>query len=40
MFIQQRSTQAASGGAEELSVRQKALRRQIDLTEQSIYSKQ
>ncbi len=36
---QLRSAQAAPGGAEELGKRQKALRRKVDLTERSIYSK-
>lgn len=38
-FLQQRSTQAASDGAEELAARQQARRRQVELTERSIYSK-
>lgn len=38
-FLQQRSAQAASDGAEELQTRQRARQRQIELTERSIYSK-
>ena len=38
-FLQQRSAQAASGDADEVQARQKARRRQIELTERSIYSK-
>jgi len=37
LFLQQRSTQAASGDAEEMQIRHQARRRQIQLAEQSIY---
>lgn len=38
-FLQKRSKQAVSDDAEAVQVRQKARRRQIDLTERSIYTK-